>query len=353
MSSTIVPEQSRRSAPAVLAGGNAERRAALVPRLIGWQGLLVQVPDTWDLTGFSGDDQTGYVRIDDGEEMAVEVKWATEPVPRRKSEAAKTPSVEVRRDSYFRLLRKSAKKKKMDLAVKETDAPKSALRSERVATGFTWTADRKATGVVWYCETCRRTVIAQVLGSQGGRAGFGTTAEAVLGALRCHGDDPDWRTWALYDLQTEVPTSYRLESQELMNVYLRLTFARKTARLTVEQWALANVARKQTYLDIWIASNTKSPELNGARYTVVENELHTHPAIRLTGGLAFGLPMLYAGREALRFQWPATRFGGAAWECEPSNKLFAVSHLRPARQPALADAVAERTRCHSGTGDRK
>lgn len=322
-----------------------------VPRLIGWQGILVNVPDNWDLTGFSGDDQTGYVRIDDGEEMAVEVKWATEPMPRKKNEVLKKPDVEVRRESYFRLLKKGAKKKKMDVSTKETDAPKVVLRPERTATGFTWIADRKAFGAVWHCDTCRRTVIVQVLGSPSGKGSFGTTAEAVLGSMRCHGDDPDWRTWALYDLQTEVPSAYRLESQELMNVYLRLTFTQKTARLTVEQWSLANVARKSSYLDIWVASNTKSTELNGARYTVTEGTVFGHDSIRLSGGLAFGMPMAHAVREAMRFQRPATRFGGVAWECEPSNKLFAVSHLRPGKLPALADTVASRTLCHTPEGN--
>ncbi|MES2463198.1 MAG: hypothetical protein V4671_21665 [Armatimonadota bacterium] len=344
--STTLQERSKET-ESTLSPRDARSRQGMVPRLIGWQGLLVNVPDAWDLTGFSGDDQTGYVRIDDGEEMAVEVKWATEPKPRKKNEAPRKPDVEVRRESYFRLLKKSAKKKKLDVSTKETDAPKSVLRPERTATGFTWVADRKALGAVWHCDICRRTVIAQVLGSPSNKGVFGTTAEAVLGSLRCHGDDPEWRTWALYDLQTEVPSTYRLESQELMNVYLRLTFALKTARLSIEQWSLANVARKSSYLDVWVASNTKSAELNAARYTVSEGEVSGHNSIKMTGGLAFGLPMFHAGREALRFQLPATRFSGVSWECEPSNKLFSISHMRTARQIALADAVAERTHCHS------
>jgi hypothetical protein len=344
--STSVQERFKDSEPSFSPNGG-QGRQNLVPRLIGWQGLLVNVPDAWDLTGFSGDDQTGYVRIDDGEEMAVEVKWATEPLPRKKNEVVKKPDVEVRRESYFRLLKKSAKKKKLDVSTKETDAPKVVLRPERTATGFTWVADRKALGTVWHCDICRRTVIAQVLGSPSGKGAFGTTAEAVLGSLRCHGDDPLWKTWALYDLQTQVPSDYRLESQELMNVYLRLTFAQKTARLTVEQWSLANVARKSSYLDVWVASNTKSPELNGARYVVTEGKIVEHDSIKMTGGLGFGLPMLQATRDVMRFRWPATRFTGVAWECEPSNKLFTISHLRAAKQPALADSVAERTHCHS------
>ena len=49
-----------------------------VSRLIGWQGFTVFVPDDWDLTGFSGDYDNGYFRVDNGEEMGLEVKWGTE-----------------------------------------------------------------------------------------------------------------------------------------------------------------------------------------------------------------------------------------------------------------------------------
>jgi len=255
--------------------------------------------------------------------------------------------VEVRRESYFRLLKRNAKKKKLALTTQDTEAVRTVLRPERTATGFTWTADRKAIGAIWHCSICRRTVIAQVLGSPSGKGGLVGVAESVLGSLRCHGDDPDRRVWALYDLKTEVPIDYKLDSQELMNVYLRLTFVRKTARLTVEQWSLANVARRKAYLDVWLASNTRAAEVNGARYTVEEAERHGHPAIALAGGLAFGMPMVQAVREASQLKRPATRFQGIAWECEASNKVFAISQLRPPNLPSVVEEIAERTVCHT------
>lgn len=352
--STQVPERGKKETPSL--PQRRERGLAgegRYSRLIGWQGLLVNVPENWDLTGFSGDELAGYVRMDDGEEQALEVKWATESAPKRPwwskgaGEAAAPPDVEVRRESYFRLLKQNAKKKKLAISTQETEPLRSVLRPERTASGFTWTADRKGIGAVWYCGICRRVVIAQVLGAPSGKGGLTSVAEAVLGSLRCHGDDPAWRTWALYDLVTQVPAEYRLESQELMNVYLRLTFARKTARVAVEQWSLANVARRNAYLDVWLSSNTRSAELSGARYTVEESEEHGHPAITLRGGLAFGMPMVQAVREATRLQRPATRFAGVAWECEPSNKVFAISELRPGNAPGIAAAVAERTLCHT------
>lgn len=317
-----------------------EPRRSKADRLIGWQGFTVRVPEGWDLTGFSGTDESGYLRVDDNAEQGLEVKWVTEP-----KRAKQAPDVTVRRESYFRLLRQSAKKKKIELETKDTDAPRRALRPERTVAGFTWLGDRKAIGAVWHCAACRRTVIVQVLGDRSGRGGLSGVAESVLGTLRCHGEEPGWRTWALYDLVTEVPAEFQLAAQELMNVYLRLHFEHKTSALTIEQWSLANVARRGAFLDVWVAANTKG-EMRQARTEADEGAAHGHTTLELTGGPAFGLPMLQAYRDALRFQRPATRFRATAWECEPENKIFAVQSLRPARDAEIVRAIVERTRCH-------
>lgn len=319
------------------------QRRERAKRLIGWQGFTVRAPRDWDLTGFSGNDQSGYFRVDDSEEQALEIKWGTEPA-KTKTE----PDPEARRETYFNQLGRAAKKKKLPLDTRETDVPRRVARAERSAAGFTWSGDRKAVGAVWYCRECRRVVIAQVLGDTSGRGGLMGVAEAVLGSLKCHSDDPDWRTWALYDLVTEVPAEYQLVSQQLMNVYLRLSFAHKTARLSVEQWALANVARRGAYLDEWLRRNAKG-ELSEARFTGTEGESQGHPALLLSGGPGLGMPMIQVVRQMGRFQYPATRFSGTAWECEPSNKLYLVEGLRPRHAPDRVAEVALRTLCHGAT----
>lgn len=312
-------------------------------KIIGWQGFTVEVPERWDLTGFSGDETDGYLRIDDSAEQGIEIKWGTE------SEKSKTePDPEVRRESYFDTLEKAAKKKKLPLATKEVNAPKHALRDDRNVTGFSWTGDRKAIGVVWYCRTCRRVVIVQVLGDTTGR-GLTARAERLLDGIACHSADPEWRTWALYDLHTQIPADYRLESQQLMNVYLRLTFAHRhsrAARLSVEQWSLANVARKGEFLDVWLSLNTKA-EMGSARYAADEGSVNEHDALLLSGGPRFGNPWMEVVKQALRFERPATKFSAVAWECEPSNKVYLVQAMRPGRVPDPVGEVADRTLCHN------
>jgi hypothetical protein len=330
-------------APAPVPPGEGVRGRS---KIVGWQGFTVDVPETWDLTGFSGDENDGYLRIDDSAEQGVELKWGTH------SEKAKDePDPEVRRESYFDTLAKTAKKKKLPLATKEADDPRYARRDDRLVTGFSWTGDRKAVGAVWYCRTCRRVVIAQVLGDTAGR-GLTATAERILNGVSCHGDDPAWRTWALYDLHTRIPAEYRLESQQLMNVYLRLTFAHRqsrAARLSVEQWSLANVARKDEFLDVWLSLNTKA-ELRNAAYSAEEGTANGHDALLLSGGPRVGGPWVEVVKQALRFERPATKFTAVAWECEASNKVYLVQAMRPGRVTDPVAGVAERTRCHATAG---
>ncbi|GAB4452575.1 MAG: hypothetical protein OHK0029_03740 [Armatimonadaceae bacterium] len=323
-----------------------EEAAQQREKTVGWQGFTMTVPETWDLTGFSGTETEGYLRVDDSEEQGIEIKWATES-----ARAKQEPDPVLRRETYFGTLEKTARKKKLPLTVKEIESPAFVEREDRNAVGFQWTGDRKAIGAVWYCRTCRRVVIAQVIGDTTGR-GLTATAEKLLRSVQCHSEDPEWQVWALYDLYTEVPTSYTLLSQQLMNVYLRLTFAHresKAARLSIEQWALANVARKDEFLDVWLSLNSKA-EMREARYEAEESTVQEHPALHLVGGPAIGMPMVQVARQVTRFQRPATKFSALAWECEPSNKVYLIQAMRPGRVPDPVKEVAMRTPCHLETG---
>lgn len=309
-------------------------------KLLAWQGFTLRVPEDWDLTGFSGSAEAGYLRIDDGEEQGIELKWATEP-----KRAKKAPDVGVRAESYLASLERAARKKRLAFEGSVGEAPRGVLRPERAVVGFKWTGDRKAIGALWHCQTTRRTVIAQVLGDRSGRRGLAGVAEAALASLENRDQEAGWRVWSLYDLYVELPTRFQLVSQQLMNVYLRLSLADATDRLSVEQWAVANVARRDAYLDTWVESNARG-ELRHARYSATEAQVQDHAAVSMSGGLAFGQPWVLALREAMALRLPATRFSARAWHCEASNKIYLVERLRPFRSPELLDEVVGRLRCH-------
>ncbi len=341
-SATAVPSNRRAGSTYATVPNLKEKRFA---RLIGWQGFTVRVPDEWDLTGFSGDYDNGYFRIDDGEEMGLEVKWATEP-----AKAKTPPDVNARRESFLFGLKKAAKKKKLEFSSRDVDNFRPTQRLERRSVGFSWTGDCKAVGALWFCETSRRVVIAQVLGPRTGNAGVGSVADAILSTLENKPADPEYVVWSLYDLYTEVPSAYKLVSQQLMNVYLRLSFLNKTSRLSVEQWSVASVARRDAYLDVWLQANSKA-ELHEARYVAEETTAHGHPALQLVGGLALGMPVANAVKQLTKMEVPPTRFSALAWECDQTNRIFLVEGLRTTKALDMVGDVAARTICHSANGD--
>jgi hypothetical protein len=320
---------------------NSPARARRLPRLLGWQGFSVATPDDWDLTGFYGTFAEGYLRADDSDALAVEIKWSTP-----KGRSAKSIDLVDRRNAFLSALRKAARKRRHEFKESEEEALRGTVRADRQAVGFSWSADRKARGVLWHCRTCGRVAMAQVLGDPSGRKGFSSVADTVLSSITCHGANSDTDHWSLYDLSVDIPKGFELLSAQLMNVYLRLTFQQGTARLSVEQWGAANVARGDRFLDEWLASNSRA-EIRRARYAVEATEVAGHPAVRLAGGVALGGPMVDIVREAASLRIPATRFSAVGWECPESNKIHAVQAIRPARFPDPVARVAASVRCHA------
>ena len=311
----------------------------------GWQGVTAQMPPDWSLVGYGGDSKTGNVRLDNGaatgSALGLEVRWSQ--VKGKVTDS----DLERRLEPFFKTIIKGARKQKT-LTKTESKALNDERYPERDAMrSFGWRADRKAVGRLWHCTECGRLCIAQVVGSAGGD--FTGTANDVLASLQCHSPEPNWRTWGLYDLLTEVPADYTLKGQpQLMNVYLQLAFQRGQSldMLNVEQWSVANVQLRGAYLDEWYRSKNGAQEPT-LRYEPEETEAHGHPALRLIGRR--GGVQYWAGQvppQLVKMQLPATHFAAALWECPESNKITLVQSFSRKPQPELVQEIVERTRCH-------
>ncbi len=317
-------------------------------KTVGWQGLTVQAPPAWNLVAYGGDAKAGNLRLDNGELQAqgvlgMDLRWI--PVKGKVSDA----DLEKRLRQYLDTIEKSAKRQKISAAVQIKSLSDDAHPERLGLRGFTWKADKRAAGRIWHCEECRRVVIAQVLG--GTRGDFAATAADVLQTLRCHPEDPDWRTWSLYDLHTALPGDYTLSGKvQLMNIYVQLPFSRANTldTITVEQWGVANVQLRNAYLDQWFREKNRAQE-GMLRYEGRESSAAGHPALALTGrktGLSY-----WAGQaipQITRLQKPATYFEARVWECPETNKIFLVQSVSRRPQPEAVEAIVARTRCHAG-----
>lgn len=316
-------------------------------QVLGWQGVTIDAPADWSITGFGGDNRSGNLRVDASNlearsaPVGIEVRWIDYKKP------ATMPQLESRLAELLKSVQKAARKRN-ETAETWSAAVNSGHASDRPAQiAFRWKASSAGSGRIWYCATCGRVVLAQVYGKGGQR--FLDQAAAILDSIGCHGDEVGWRTWGLYGLSTAAPANYTLSSQQVMNIYLQLLFRldRTEDTLTIEQWSLANVQLKDAYLDEWFEAKAGS-SLAHVRYEKREDDVHGHQALALSGrrgGLFYWLGD--ALRSLLRFRAPATYYDALLWECAESNKTYLIQTFSRAPQAQLLRDIAARTRCHA------
>jgi hypothetical protein len=321
------------------------------------------LPPEWNLTGFSMDRDNGYLRIDSPPpaSMTVQIRWndLTKPQePRlslyhmlnerwrawRKLPAPPIPTPDLKAN-LEKILKETAKQSKKNKTAFESSVKSEKIEGadgERTAMNFSWTGNGRGQGKIWYCSVCKRIVVAQVLGAQKDQAAMSAVASQLFASLYDHGND-GYDLWALYDLQMEVPTDFRLEEQKLLSGHLQLVFGRNGERIVLDRWGLANMTLKRFKVDEWFRNNAA---VNLKRLARHEDEAHGHAFVRFAGALSLfdRLRMLREARGSLRRF--ATRFEGGAWDCPESNKIYALQLYHNRRTVGLWADLVQRCRCH-------
>lgn len=292
--------------------------------LIGWQGIVIEVPADWSLASVSGDEKSGYYRVSSPGTAAVEVRW---------SEASAKVDLSAKLDSYLRDLDRKSRKRNLDF--------RSKTHEREDGIYFTWRADRKAEGRLFRCPECKRAVIVQVSGMPGDAVS--NVAAFVLPSVRDHSVG-GWRTWAMYDLQADVPPGYKLEKHKLMAGYLQLQFRKGANQLIVERWGLANVALRKTTLAEWFAQRMRV-DLTGFRYRIEDLPDEPEPAVQAVGWRWGILGFFRTLNDVTRLRMPALRLDTYAWVCEESNKIYSAQSMHTGKERIMDDVIA-RVECH-------
>jgi hypothetical protein len=303
---------------------------------VGWRGVSARVPEDWNPVAVSGEGEAGYLRVVGPDTRSLEIKW---------EEPRGSVSVPDALERYFAKLRRAARKSRHPLQIQLRPRRLSGVRPrEQAPLAYSWDAGepgaRKAYGVIWHCDSCRRLVIAEVLG---GPDDDFALAPTLLKGIAEHGAD-GWNTWGMYGLVVPVPADYRLEGQQLMSGYLRLAFRRKASALRVERWGLANVALKGTPVRRWYLGR-ETGALARYRYAAVEEPWRGHAVVRLEGRERILPGALTAVQSLLALHLPALHFRGYVWHCPESNRIFALTGREPAKS-AVTREVFERMVCH-------
>lgn len=332
--------------------------------VVGWQGIRCILPPDWNVTGLSLERDTGYLRVDApaNSAMTVQIRWSNvaksargatnlydflTPRIRRWRKIPDPPVLKPDlKANLEKMLKETAKQAKKGKAAFESSQKTERVEGEhgeRSAIHFNWQGAGRGQGKIWYCATCHRIVVAQVVGLNKDAAGMNAVASQLFATLHDHPED-GFDLWALYDLQVGIPEDFRLEAQRLLSGHLHLEFGRGAERILLDRWGLANVALKKFTLAEWLHNHAP---VNLARMERSEVETERgHTALRYTGSLPAlaRVRALKEGRGSLR-RFP-TRYTGGIWECAQTNKIFAIQIQHNRRTEGLWEQVVERCDCH-------
>ena len=201
----------------------------------GWAGITLEIPADWELSGLSGDDKNGYLRLDDAEMPRLELKWS--------QSKQKKPDLHRVLDEYFKLVRKNFERKDTPFHVQRNVnlIKDDQFLKGRDAVFFSWKGNVRANGVIFHCQACKRITIVQMIG--GIKENLREKTARILESVQDH-PNGQMTLWSAYQLHVQVPRRYRLEKHQLLSGYLLFSFVDGSRKVSVERYGLADVALK-------------------------------------------------------------------------------------------------------------
>lgn len=342
--------------------------------VFGWAGIQLEIPKTWELSGLSGDQKTGYLRLDDAEMPRLELKWAH---TRRKK-----PDLHATLDEYFKLIRKTYKKGGELSFRRNVNFIKDPEFFEgRNILGFSWKGGVRANGLIFHAG--KRIIIVQVIGRL--KENWRPIVLRIFQSITDHRDAPQ-TLWSAYGLKLSVPKEYKLERQKLLSGYLLFAFVAKKEHfqsviklaksassrlqkngtphiqnkkaspsdkgsLSVERYGPAEVMLgdyKDTPnpLEAWFRAKykkairgygfevTSHTDTEDEHLTLIGQQTRLYDGIPLT-------PVLTLDKLSKR-----TTLVFHLWRCNQSNRIYVIQSISNTDASSTVQKVAESIKCH-------
>jgi hypothetical protein len=344
--------------------------------VFGWAGIELEIPTTWELSGLSGDQKTGYLRLDDPEMPRLELKWAH---TRRKK-----PDLHATLDEYFKLIRKTYKKgTELSFRRNVNFIKEEEFFEGRTVLGFSWKGSIRASGLIFH--TGKRITIVQVMGRL--KENWRPTVLRVFESITDRGDAP-LTLWSAYGLKLGVPKEYKLERQKLLSGYLLFAFVAKPVRfrsavrlaklvssrlrnngsledrrgevtsvvpdkgsLSVERYGPAEVMLSDykdapNPLETWFRAKY-AKAIRGYGFEVTSDTDSADERLTLIGeqtrlydGVPFS-PVLMLDKLSKR-----TALVFHLWRCHQSNRIYVIQSVGSTDARSTVQKVAESIKCH-------
>lgn len=340
--------------------------------VFGWAGIQLEIPTTWELSGLSGDQKTGYLRLDDAEMPRLELKWAH---TRRKK-----PDMHATLDEYFKLIRKTYKKGAELSFRRNVNFIKDPEFFEgRTVLGFSWKGSIRANGLIFHAG--KRITIVQVMGRL--KENLRPTVLRIFQSITDHRDAPQ-TLWSAYGLKLGVPREYKLERQKLLSGYLLFAFVAKKERfqsviklaksasdrlrnngtveykaspspdrgsLSIERYGPAEVMLSDytdtpNPLEAWFRAKyakairgygfevTSHTDAEDEYLTLIGQQTRLYDGIPLT-------PVLMLDKLSKR-----TTLVFHLWRCNDSNRIYVIQSISHTDASSTVQKVAESIECH-------
>lgn len=285
-----------------------------------WQGISLKVPQDWDLVVIEGDYKEGYFRLDDPEDIRLELKWKREK---------RQLSMEKVLENYLATLQAQAKKKKTTfLSIKPREELTRVYLKDKEVKFFSWRTNPvrdtgssgEIFGLVSQCNRCHTVIMTQA---------FLKEKDIVLipEILKTLEDHPLSNSiqWAVYDFMFSVPDNFTLEKCSLKSGYLEFSFSSPNAQIKIKRWGLASMLLGGITLEEWsrrIAPRILTNKINSS----CRKEEESHEVL---------------SQNVRRWKWHAfyVRF------CKSINKIYALDYTGK-KDEELFQKISSKIQCH-------
>ena len=305
---------------------------------LGWGGITLELPADWELSGLSGDDKSGYLRLEDADMPRLELKWS--------ESKQKKPDLQRVLDDYFKLVRKNYKRKDTNLHIQRNVnlIKDEEFFEDREVVFFNWKGDFRASGVIFHCQICKRITIVQVMGHL-----KENIKEITSRIFRSVQDHPVGQAtlWSAYQLNAEVPRRYRLDKHKLLSGYLLFSFVDGSRKVSIERYGVADVTLKEQDLEEWFRGRY-AKAIRGYGFSIESSNGDAEERLTLIGEetrlidrVPFG-PALVIDKVMRR-----KTFAVNLWHCHHSNRIYVVQAIAKQDAARTAKEIAASIQCHS------
>ena len=283
----------------------------------GWQGISFLKPKEWELGRVEGDEERGYLRLDDHIFNRMELRW-------QKQTLSLSPEKVLAK--CIRDLERKAKRQKIDFKVMH----KSDYQTKTIKGKYFMYSN--AVNLVAQCKNSSRLLIACVFGKRGEH--IEKKAEKIFRSLRNHTGD-DETLWAVFDFGFTTPCELKLSKHSFLSGHLRLDFLRAEDSFIFEQLSIADILLKGKSISQWAREFCRSQfrnvdiEVGYPREGSSEEGIYT------------------VGREHGKVRFIKKRFFRSFfWHCQRTNHIFGVAELVTRKDKACLDKLVSGVKCH-------